>query len=247
MARYQMVLAYDGTGFAGFQRQVRGNNTQTIQTVLEEALRDLGWQERTILVAGRTDAGVHASGQVIAFDLDWRHASDDLLRAVNARLPASIAARQVRQVDADFHPRYAARLRHYRYRIFCDDRRDPLRERYAWRVWPEVDPVIMPEAAARLVGEHNFGAFGSPPHAGGSTIRNVLAAGWQFQGDEAVFDIEANAFLFRMVRRLVGFQVGMGQGVNHLATLESCFQTGSKQLVKSVAPAAGLCLVEVRY
>jgi tRNA pseudouridine38-40 synthase len=247
MARYQMILAYDGTGYAGFQRQVRTNNKPTIQAVVERSLRELGWQDRTILAAGRTDAGVHATGQVVAFDLDWKHSIDDLLRAINAHLPNAISVRGISQAEPDFHPRYLACSRRYRYRIFCDDLRDPLRERYAWRVWPEVDFIRLNFAAARLVGEQDFSAFGSPPHVGGSTIREVFEASWRSEANEMIFEISASAFLFRMVRRLVSFQVSIGQGRNSLEMLDNCLRTGSKQLVKNVAPAAGLCLVEVIF
>ncbi|RPI31941.1 MAG: tRNA pseudouridine(38-40) synthase TruA, partial [Chloroflexota bacterium] len=97
MARYKVILAYDGTEFSGFQRQAGG---RTVQDVVEEALRRIGWQDRVILAAGRTDTGVHARGQVIAFDLDWHHSPADLQRAINANLPADVAAREVHQADA---------------------------------------------------------------------------------------------------------------------------------------------------
>ncbi len=247
MARYQVILAYDGTGFSGFQRQARRKNNRTVQDVVEGALRKIGWQGATILAAGRTDAGVHAAGQVIAFDLDWKHGEADLLAALNAHLPPDTAARQLQEVDQDFHPRYDARIRRYRYRIFCEPLRNPLCERYAWRVWPPVELELLCRASARLTGRHDFGAFGTPPHSGGSTVREVAEAGWREQDGELVFEIAANAFLYRMVRRLASFQVSIGQGQLEMEMLDRCLQTGSKQLVKTVAPACGLCLVEVIY
>ena len=133
MARYQVILVYDGTEFFGFQRQAR---ERTVQGIVEDALRQIGWHGRTILAAGRTDTGVHASGQVIAFDLDWAHSTDDLRNGLNANLPADVAVHQVILGRPDFHPRYDAIARRYRYQIYCQSHRDPLRERYAWRVWP---------------------------------------------------------------------------------------------------------------
>ena len=115
MARYQLILAYDGTDFFGFQRQ---GNTRTVQQVVEKALSELGWQEETILFAGRTDSGVHANGQVISFSLDWQHTDADLLNALNARLPSDAAVRDITQVKAEFHPRYDATSRSYVYRIY---------------------------------------------------------------------------------------------------------------------------------
>ena len=136
MARYQVILAYDGTFFKGYQRQAQA---RTVQAVVETALRQLGWRGRTVLSAGRTDTGVHASGQVIAFDLEWAHPAEELLRALNANLPEDVAAREIHEADLEFHPRYWAVSRRYRYRLFCQETRDPLRERYAWRVWPPVE------------------------------------------------------------------------------------------------------------
>ena len=136
MARYQVILAYDGTEFVGFQRQAQGKKSRTVQAAIETALRQIGWQGRAILAAGRTDTGVHAAGQVVAFDLDWSHGEQALLAALNANLPPDVAAQAAFERRADFHPRYDALSRSYRYSIFCRPLRDPLRERYAWRVWP---------------------------------------------------------------------------------------------------------------
>lgn len=253
MERYQVILAYDGTEFSGFQRQASGNKTgdlyrrRTVQGTLETALRKIGWQGRSILQAGRTDAGVHASGQVATFDLDWRHSEADLQAALNANLPPDMAVQAVRQVQADFHPRYDALSRCYRYQIFCQPVRDPLRERYAWRVWPVVSLDRLQQAAAFLVGTHDFAAFGTPPRAGGVTIRQVFQAGWQQQKDSLIFEIRANAFLYHMARRLVGFQVKIGQGQKEPEAVNQCLEDRSGTLVKEMAPAQGLFLIEVLY
>src|SRR5512133_399376 len=135
MARYQLTLAYDGTDFFGSQRQA---SKRTVQGELEKALCKLGWTGRSVIMAGRTDTGVHATGQVAAFDLDWSHSDETLVRALNAALPADMAVHQVRMVHAKFHPRFDASFRRYRYRLFCLPLRDPLRERFAWRVWPPI-------------------------------------------------------------------------------------------------------------
>jgi tRNA pseudouridine38-40 synthase len=247
MARYQIILAYDGTGFSGFQRQAQGKKSRTVQAAVETALRQIGWQGSSILAAGRTDAGVHAAGQVIAFDLDWTHGEQALLAALNANLPPDVAAQAAYERRADFHPRYAALTRKYRYRIFCQPIRNPLRERYAWRVWPVPDLERLQAAAKELIGRHDFAAFGSPLRAGGITIRQVLEAGWQAQADELVFEVAANAFLFRMVRHLVGFQVSIGQGKLEVSTVSQCLRSGSRVLAKFLAPAQGLSLVQVTY
>ena len=247
MARYQVILAYDGTEFTGFQRQAQGKKSRTVQAQVETALRRIGWQGTTILAAGRTDTGVHASGQVIAFDLDWPHGDLALLAALNANLPPDVAAQAAFERRADFHPRYDALWRSYRYRIFCKSLRDPLRERYAWRVWPAPELERLQASAKELLGLHDFSAFGSPPHPGGVTQRQVHQAGWQAQADEITFEITANAFLFRMVRHLVGLQVSIGQGALETAVISQCFQSGSRNLAKPLAPSQGLYLVQVAY
>jgi len=243
LARYKVILAYDGSTFSGLQRQTEG---RSVQGVVEAALRPLGWQGKSILAAGRTDAGVHASGQVIAFDLAWRDSPAALLKALNAGLPASVAAREVSAAPADFHPRYAAKLRGYEYRLFCQPERDPLRERYAWRAWPPVKLSRLRSAARALRGEHDFAAFGSPPKKGGSTVRKVRRASWRKEGeDEFVFTIKASGFLYHMVRKMVGLQVKVGQGALEPESVGQALGGGNK--VRQLAPPQGLCLVAVEY
>ncbi len=249
MARYQIILAYDGTDFLGSQRQA---SSRTVQSELEKALRKIGWQGKSILLAGRTDTGTHASGQVAAFDLDWGHGFDKLRDALNAYLPGDMAVRNVKAAADDFHPRFDATSRRYRYRLFCADVRDPLRERYAWRVWPAITGLAA--LAAVCSGTHDFAAFGTSPRPGGNTVRTVMSAGWKKQSDEWIFEIQADAFLYRMVRRLVYVQVAVGQSRLPAETLTKALD-GRLEVRKEVqsevptglAPASGLTLVEVRY
>ena len=256
MARYRVILAYDGTDFYGFQRQASDPNKRTVQGVVETALRQAGWQGRSILGAGRTDTGVHASGQVIAFDLDWAHSPQALQAALNSRLPPDVAVQAAYPVAPDFHPRYDALARRYRYCLFCQPERDPLRERYAWRVWPPVADLT--PLAKIWLGAHDFAAFGSPAKPGGSTLRTVLFAEWQDHRDEWIFEIQADAFLYRMVRRLVYVQVAAGQGRVQAEALAQALQGRTRESSRGVsrgiqdvpmgaAPASGLTLVEVRY
>ena len=257
MERYQVILAYDGSHYKGFQRQAKASS---IQGVVEEALRKLGWQGNTILAAGRTDTGVHAECQVIAFDLVWKHAIQDLQTALNRYLPSDVVAREVRQVCASFHPRFDACWRRYTYRIYCQPVRDPLLESYAWRVWPAVELSSLQEAALPLAGSHDFGAFGKPPHRGGHTMRVVLQAGWVQAEPYLVFNITGQAFLYHMVRRLVFMQVAVAQGRLSMDALQQALQTGravsanerlgrvaAYRLVHGLAPAQGLVLAEVHY
>lgn len=241
--RYQVILAYDGTGFKGFQKQAR---TRTVQLVVEEALRKIGWQGKSILGAGRTDTGVHALGQVVAFDLDWSHGTQDLLNALNANLPPDVSARDVRVVAPDFHPRFDASSRSYRYNLFCDPIPHPLLERYAWRVWPAVDIERLNQAAAHLIGTHSFSAFGTPPRPGSTTLRTVYRAEWLQERNLLVFEIAANAFLYHMVRRLVAVQVELVQRNWDPGEIRMYLESDNRP-PQGLAPAHGLVLMSVSY
>ncbi len=244
--RYRATLAYDGTAYHGFQ--VQANAKPTVQDVVEAALASIGGgQPVGILAAGRTDAGVHASGQVIAFDLDWRHGEQALRAALNANLPEDVAVRIVQQARADFHPRYDALSRTYVYRLLVREVRDPLRRRDAWHLTGALDVAQIEAAAAHLLGEHDFSTFGTPPQ-GENTVRSVGEARWRQGLDgEHTFTITANAFLYRMVRSIVGTLVMVGQGRMTAGTFQGILATCERSLAGPAAPAHGLTLVFVQY
>ena len=250
MARYQLTLAYDGTDFFGSQRQAK---SRTVQGELEKALSKLGWNGRSVIMSGRTDTGVHATGQVAAFDLDWSHADADLVRALNAELPADMAVWKARAVHSKFHPRFDATSRFYQYKLFFQPLRDPIRERFAWRVWPIVDCEVLIKAANPFLGTHDFSAFGSPTTPKGGTVRTVMQANWtQLEKDEWRFDVQADAFLYRMVRRLVFVQVAVAQGKVSAQTIVDTLASPAKiksrsEIPAGLAPAHGLTLVQVTY
>ena len=251
MARYQLTLAYDGTDFFGSQRQAKA---RTVQGELEKALNSLGWSGRSVIMSGRTDTGVHATGQVASFDLDWSHADADLVRALNAELPSDLAVWKAQIVHAKFHPRFDATSRCYQYRLFCQPIRDPIKERFAWRVWPAISHETLANAATLFLGTHDFSAFGSPTTPKGGTMRTVMKAHWtQVESDEWHFEVQADAFLYRMVRRLVFVQVAVAQGkvsadavANALAKPVPA-EPRSENIPAGLAPAHGLTLVEVTY
>jgi tRNA pseudouridine38-40 synthase len=245
MATYKAIIAYDGTDFEGFQRLGPGH--RTVQGEIEGALAKLGWQGTSILAAGRTDAGVHARGQVVSFDLEWRHGIEVLGVALNAHLPVDVGVREVALAGPGFHPRFSARWRRYRYALVAAPQRDPLAERYAWRVWPAPDLEPMHEAAVRIEGEHDFGAFGTPPIPGGHTRREVRLARWTAEGPGVAFEIEANAFLHRMVRRLVSVMVEVGQGRLAASDVGTLLDHPERPWGGKVAPSRGLCLEAVIY
>lgn len=245
MARYQSIVAYDGTAYHGFQRQVEG--LPTVQSELEGALRRIGWQGDSLLAAGRTDAGVHAQGQVIAFDHEWDHSLAALTAALNDQLPADIGIQQSLAVDEDFHPRFDARRRRYRYRLLMSQQPDPLRARYVWRRWSEIDRKAMQQTADGFIGRHDFGAFGQAPIEGGHTIRQIFNAQWRSAEDELLFDVEADAFLQHMVRRLVAAMVQVGEGRLEEQDLLGYLNEPERKWQGKLAPASGLCLMQVSY
>jgi tRNA pseudouridine38-40 synthase len=244
LERYKLTFAYEGTNYFGSQRQ---ETTPTVQRALENALSCIGWQGDSILLAGRTDTGVHASGQVAAFDFEWQHDPEELLRAINAKLPTDIAVTQISIVPREFHPRFDASSRVYSYRIYCQPIRDPFRERLAWRQWPPLNGRLLDQAAEVLIGTHDFAAFGTPPRKEQSTIRNLYLANWSLEGDEWKFTIQANAFLYHMVRRLVFFQVAIAQGRLPLSLLGKLLKVPKQKAISGLAPSNGLTLIKVTY
>jgi tRNA pseudouridine38-40 synthase len=247
MARYQAVVEYDGTEFLGFQRQAEGVS-RTVQGELEAALARIGGAGTKVLGAGRTDSGVHAAGQVIAFDLEWSHGAADLLRALNANLPADVAVKSVADCASDFHPRFRARARRYRYTIYNAPVRSPLAARYAWHVWPPaLDVEALQAASQKLLGRHDFAAFGSDPEGGESTTRTASRAEWTAAAPWLHFDIQADAFLYRMVRSLAGALKRVGAGDLTVEDFVALLESRDRSQCPAIAPAHGLCLMEVVY
>jgi tRNA pseudouridine38-40 synthase len=242
--RLRGVVAYDGTEYSGFQRQA---NALTVQEVLEAALAQVTQEAVPVLAAGRTDAGVHAIGQVIAFDTSWRHELDDLWRALNAVLPADIVFLQIEEAAPDFHPRYDAHSRRYRYTVYNAPVRQPLALRYSLHVAASLDVAAMDRAAQLLLGEHDFAAFGQPPKKDGITVRHVSAVEWGRDAPWLYFDIEANAFLYRMVRSIVGTLLQVGRSEMEVEEFAAVLASCDRDRAGPTAPPHGLCLVEVKY
>jgi len=241
--RVKAVVAYDGTGYGGFQRQ---KNAPSIQEELECALEQLTGAPGRVLAAGRTDAGVHAEGQVIACDVTWRHPLNDLLRGLNALLPQQIAVLQLAEVAPTFHPRYAASRRWYRYTLYRDAVRNPLVARFSLHVARPLDVEAMRCAASMLVGRQDFAAFGSPT-VGENTVREVFRATWTGQEKWLYFDIEADAFLYRMVRMIVGTLLRVGEGILSPDDFGDILRTRERRRAGPAVAAHGLCLKAVFY
>jgi tRNA pseudouridine38-40 synthase len=237
------VIAYDGTEYHGFQRQ-SPDREPSIQGTLEGALSKIG-QAGVVLGAGRTDAGVHASGQVIAFDVNWRHELDNLQRALNATLPADMAVLELEQTADTFHPRYDAVSRAYRYSISNTRVRNPLTVRYALHV-PQVGCRCNAASAGHTIGDHDFVAFGQPT-VGESTIRSLYRADVIVSGSSIAIELQANGFLYRMVRRIVGTLIPIGRGEQTPEDFKEILKSGDPNRAGPAVAPNGLCLTEVNY
>ena len=245
MGRFRGILEYDGTNFHGFQQQA---DQRTMQAELEIAIGRVSSGARiAVTAAGRTDRGVHASGQVIAFDLEWRHSVADLLRAINSQLPTDAGLSALEHAEDGFNPRRAARWRRYEYDIYSHPIRSPLRARTSWLVWPKLDVGAMQLAARHLLGEHDFATFGSAPDKRGHTVRIVREARWRTEGRLLVFTIEANAFLYHMARSIVGTLRMVGSGEWKADMMAEVLAARHRSRCGTLAPPQGLTLVEVKY
>lgn len=239
--RLLAIVEYDGTEFEGFQIQAR---KRTVQAELERALRRVTGETIRVIGAGRTDTGVHALGQGVHFDTAWAHPPEVLQRALNAVLPTDIAIRALVPVSADFSARYDAQSRTYRYTILNQPMRSPLAARYALWVPEPLDVAAMDAAAHQLVGTHDFGAFGTPPR-GTNTVREIYRAQVTRASAYVHIEVEANAFLYRMVRRIVGTLLMVGKGALSVAQFAEVL--ARQRRAGPAVPPHGLCLIAVKY
>lgn len=241
--RYRAIVEYDGTDFRGFQIQARG---RTVQGEIEKSLQQVTQSALRIDGAGRTDAGVHATGQVIAFNSNWNHSLAELHRALNATLPDDIVISHLKIADPTFHPRFSALSRSYRYSIINQPWVSVMQRRYAYHIRKPLDMVAMNKASQFLIGLHDFASFGKPPQ-GENTVRHIIRAEWFANDNLLTFEIMANAFLYRMVRTIVGTLVQVGLGQMAIDEINSILKARDLTHSAPAAPAHGLCLVQVTY
>jgi len=245
MARYRLDIEYDGAAFCGWQRQANG---LSVQQVIEDALTLVDGAKAVIRGAGRTDTGVHATGQVAHVDLakDWR--GDKLRDAVNANMrPHLVAVRNASVVDDDFDARHSATRRHYLYRIV--NRRAPLTidAGHAWLVKPKLDAQAMHDAAQALVGKHDFSTFRDSDCQAASPLRTLERLDVSRVGDEIHIYTSARSFLHRQVRSMVGSLEHVGSGKWRARDLREALESKDRTRCGMVAPATGLYLVGVDY
>jgi len=249
----KITLAYDGTRFVGWQRQAEG---ESIQGLLESALARLEGAPVTVNGAGRTDAGVHALGQVASATVSFSHDPATVFRSLNAQLPADVRVLAVDEAAPGFHARFSARRKTYRYQITQGPTASPFERRFAWHVPEPLDIAAMDTAAAALVGTHDFAAFQSTGSPGATTVRTIVRAGWRRQatgvagvGTECllVYEVAGDGFLRHMVRTVVGTLVEVGRGWRTASSVAELLEDGTRGAAGPTAPAHGLFLVQVEY
>jgi tRNA pseudouridine38-40 synthase len=241
----RLLLEYDGTGYHGWQRQLDG---ATIQGVLEAAVARLTQAPAAIIGSGRTDAGVHARGQVANFRTGSAIPLKAFHQGLNSMLPKDIAVLEATEAEPSFHARKSARAKTYEYRILNRPNRSPLHHHYSWWIAAPLDLSVMIGAAAALPGEHDFTAFRASGSDNLNPVRRVLAASWREEpGGWLSFTVTATGFLRGMVRSLVGTMAEVGRGKAPLTVLTELLESGARHLAGPTAPPQGLYLVEVFY
>lgn len=239
----RLDLSYDGTGFRGYAKQ---NGQRTVQGDLEDAIGEVLGQTVTTAVAGRTDAGVHARGQVVSFHAQSPIDPDRLIRSLNAILGGEVVVSSADEVDETFHARFSAKSRTYRYMVSLARTPNPMMRHMVWHVGSSVDWDLMQDAARAFVGEHDFSSFCRSVQ-GKSNVRNVRRAEWLNAGANGEFWIEANAFCHQMVRSLVGLCYDVGRGHIEPAVVSTVIDRADRSSTVTVAPPHGLTLWKVEY
>jgi tRNA pseudouridine38-40 synthase len=238
----KLVVEYEGTRYHGWQAQA---GAPTVEAALRDAIHNLTGESPVLTAAGRTDAGVHALGQVVNFRLEREFPVQQLPGALNVRLAPDIAVRHAEAVDDSFNARYSARARLYAYRIRQALPRGAYQRQYAWGLHDTLDLAAMQMAGERLAGTHDFRAFGRSPRPGGHTVRHVHEVKVSGAGDWITIAVAADAFLYGMVRRIAGALVDVGRRRQPLEWIDSLLQGSTAGL--RLAPPQGLVQVAVEY
>lgn len=242
--KIKLTLSYDGTNYAGYQVQ---DNALTVQEVLENALEKLTGEKISTVASGRTDAGVHALGQVVSFETNSTIPPEKFYKALNVYLPDDVKALSSRQVDDSFNARKSAKTKTYTYSLYVSETPNPLKERYSSRIPKSVDFSLVKQGALVLEGEHDFKCMCSTGSSVNTTIRTVYSVEvLKTKGDVKIV-VKGNGFLYNMVRIMVGTLIQIGLKEKTIDDLKKALNTGDRTLVGKTFPAKGLCLTEVQY
>lgn len=241
----RLTVAYDGTAYHGFQRQTPP--IVAIQNILEEKLKVVFGDDIELAAAGRTDAGVHARGQVVNFFTDGTIPVSRIVRAVNSLLPDDIVVKEAAEADREFSARHSARRKTYIYRIQQGETANPFETRYAWHIRRKLSVQQMQDALKHLLGEHDFSAFRATGGAPMSPVRNIDEAVLSVCGEIIEIRLSANGFLYHMVRNIVGTLVDVGLGNKTPTDFKAILLSGNRQRASATAPAAGLIFDSVEY
>lgn len=245
MRTIKLVIEYEGTHYLGWQVQPNG---QTIQSVIQDCLKRLTGESSQLIGSGRTDAGVHALGQVAHFKTESRMDANTFQRALNSLLPKDIVIRRAEEVEAEFHARRSAKSKVYEYRILNRTTPPAIDRQYIWYIPQKLNLDEMKKATHSLVGEHDFSAFRSVGSSARSSVRNILQADWKRgKGGHLRFEIEATGFLKQMVRAIVGTLVEVGRGKISAQEFKRILDSKDRKEAGPTAPARGLFLKEVKY
>jgi tRNA pseudouridine38-40 synthase len=242
--RYALGIEYDGAAFFGWQRQ---SHAASVQQSVEKALGVVANHPVTVICAGRTDSGVHARGQVVHFDTQSERSQRQWLLGSNSNLPDAVRVQWIRPVDFSFHARFGAHSRTYQYRIVNRWVRPAIGVSYLTWCRELLDEKLMHEAARVLLGKHDFSAFRSAGCSAQHATREVSDISVTRQGDMVILDITANAFLYHMVRNIVGSLIAVGQGEKTVSWFSEVFEGQDRKLAGVTAEAQGLCFMSVRY
>ena len=244
MRHIRLVVEYDGSSLCGWQRQ---SNGPTVQGHLEAALAQMVRHDVVVIGASRTDAGVHARGQVASFRTERSIPLHGIRRGANSLLPDAIAVLEATEVGDDFHPRFSATGKHYRYTILARPDRSPRWRLRAWHQPDPIDPIAMREAAIDLLGQHDFSAFRAAGCSANTTVRRLDAIEVTAHDGIVVVDVHGNAFLRNMVRIVVGTLVEIGIGYRPASQVKEIIASKDRVRAGITAPPQGLELIEVRY
>lgn len=244
MPRLALGVEYDGTDFVGWQAQ---DNGRSVQAELSAAVAFVADEPVEVHAAGRTDAGVHALGQVVHFDTHAEREPRQWRLGINSRLAPDVAIQWVRGVDEQFDARRSALSRRYRYQVFCGDSRSALARRSVWWLPHRLDPGRIAAAATLCLGERDFSAFRAANCQSNTPMRDMMRISVTREGPLVVIEFTANAFLYHMVRNLVGALVEIGRGRASPVWMAELLETRDRTKAAATAPPCGLSLVEVRY